>query len=303
MKPTLMVLAAGMGSRYGGLKQIDPVGPSGEAVLDYSVYDALRAGFGRVVFVIRKDIEEAFRDAIGKRYEGKVDVDYAFQELDALPEGYSLPEGRTKPWGTSHAILAGASVINEPFAAINADDFYGEGAFKVLADCLNDVKMDATPAQFAMVGYKLKNTLSEHGSVARGIVQSNANDQMVEIEEMLKISKTAEGAENTYDDGSVKAVDVESLVSMNFWGFTPQIFDYLNERFIEFLDERGTEMKSEYLIPTTVGEMVADDTCTLDVLQSNDSWFGVTYKEDKPLVVAKIRELVDAGRYPEQLWG
>ena len=267
MKPTLVVLAAGMGSRYGGLKQVDPVGPSGEAILDYSVFDAHRAGFGKVVFIIRKDIEEVFRRQIGAKYEGLLPVDYAFQDIHDLPAPYAVPEGRTKPWGTAHAIRAARHAVHEPFAAINADDFYGRDAFARLADFLGRADaQERVPPRFAMVGYKLDLTLSDHGSVARGICQV-----------------TPEG--------------------MNLWGFTPALFGALEERFPAWLARRGAEEKSEWYIPFVVDEMIHEGAASVEVLPTESAWFGVTYREDKPFVTNAIRALVDAGEYPVSLFG
>jgi UTP-glucose-1-phosphate uridylyltransferase len=296
-KPTLLVLAAGMGSRYGGLKQIDPVGPSGETIIDYSIYDAMRAGFGKLVFVIRKDIEKDFREIVGKHFEKRIAVEYAFQELDKLPAGFSLPAGRTKPWGTTHAILMAENVINENFAAINADDFYGQNAYKVLAQHLTS----GTP-DYAMVGFILKNTLSDFGSVARGVSRTDANNYLTNIVEMLTITRDGSGAKNTGADGTITQLSGEEAVSMNFWGFTPALFPQLKTAFEAFLKKSGGEQKSECYIPATVGELVTGGQAKCKVLRSPDSWFGVTYREDRPTVVESIRKLVAAGNYPEKLW-
>ena len=297
-KPTLLVLAAGMGSRYGGLKQIDPVGPAGETIIDYSIYDALRAGFGKLVFVIRKDIEQQFREIVGARFEKHAPVEYVFQELDKLPAGYSLPAGRTKPWGTTHAILMAAGVINEPFAAINADDFYGQEAYKVLAQHLT-----SGTADYAMVGFILKNTLSAHGSVARGVSRVDANNYLTHIVEMMKIEPDGAGAKNTEADGKLTQLTGDEAVSMNFWGFTPALFPQLRVEFEKFLKRAGGEQKSECYIPATVGDLVTSGRAKCKVLRSSDSWFGVTYREDRPQVVESIRQLVAQGKYPEKLWG
>ena len=279
-KPTLLVLAAGMGSRYGGLKQIDPVGPNGETIIDYSVYDALRAGFGKLVFVIRKDIESTFRE-----------------ELNKLPAGCAVPEGRTKPWGTTHAILMAQDAIKEPFAAINADDFYGQQAYKVLAQHLTSGAPD-----YAMVGFILKNTLSDHGSVARGVSRVDANNYLTHIVEMTKIERDGGGAKNTGADGRVTKLNGDEAVSMNFWGFTPALFPQLNVAFENFMKKSGGEQKSECLIPATVGDLVTSGKAKCKVLRSADSWFGVTYREDRPVVVENIRQLIAKGDYPEKLW-
>jgi hypothetical protein len=296
-KPTLLVLAAGMGSRYGGLKQIDPVGPAGETIIDYSIFDALRAGFGKLVFVIRHDIEQQFREIVGSRFEKRVAVEYVFQELDKLPPGFSVPAGRTKPWGTTHAILMAESVIHEPFAAINADDFYGRSAYSVLANHLNS----GTP-DYAMVGFILKNTLSDNGTVARGVSRTDANHYLTSIVEMMKIERDGAGAKNTDADGKVTHLTGDEAVSMNFWGFTPALFPQLRTEFDKFLKRAGQEQKSECYIPSTVGDLVTSGQARVKVLRSPDSWFGVTYREDRPQVVESIRKLVAKGEYPEKLW-
>lgn len=296
-KPTLLVLAAGMGSRYGGLKQIDPVGPSGETIIDYSIFDALRAGFGKLVFVIRKDIEQQFREIVGSRFENRIAVEYVYQELDKLPAGYSLPAGRTKPWGTTHAILMAENVINEPFAAINADDFYGRNAYQVLADHLNS----GTP-DYAMVGFILKNTLSDFGTVARGVSRVDANNYLTHIVELMKIERDGTGAKDTGPDGSITKLTGDEAVSMNFWGFTPALFPQIKSEFENFLKKSGGELKSECYIPATVGDLVTAGQAKCKVLRSPDSWFGVTYREDRPSVVENIRKLIAKGDYPGKLW-
>jgi UTP-glucose-1-phosphate uridylyltransferase len=295
--PTLLVLAAGMGSRFGGLKQIEPVGPSGETIIDYSIYDALRAGFGKLVFVIRKDIEQAFKETVGARFEKVAPVEYVMQELDKLPAGYSVPAGRTKPWGTTHAILMGADIIHEPFAVINADDFYGSEGYRVLAGHLTSGSPD-----YAMVGFVLRNTLSEFGSVARGVCQVDANGNLSDVVEMLSIEHDGAHAKNTAKDGTVTPLDGTEPVSMNMWAFTPAIFPQLREKFDEFMKTSGAEMKAECLIPNTVNQLVKAEKAHVKMLHTNDSWFGVTYREDHPNVVASIRALVSAGKYPERLW-
>ncbi|TAL06635.1 MAG: nucleotidyltransferase [Verrucomicrobia bacterium] len=296
-KPTLLVLAAGMGSRYGGLKQIDPVGPAGETIIDYSIFDALRAGFGKIVFVIRKDIEAQFREIVGARFEKRAPVEYVFQELDKLPPGFSVPAGRTKPWGTTHAILMADGVIKEPFAAINADDFYGQQAYKILAQHLNS----GTP-DYAMVGFILRNTLSQFGSVARGVSRVDGNAYLTNIVEMMKIEPDGNGAKNTEADGKITKLTGDEAVSMNFWGFTPTLFPQLRARFTEFLTKSGQEQKSECYIPATVGELVTGGQAKVKVLRTNDSWFGVTYREDRPRVVESIQALIKRGEYPAKLW-
>ena len=303
MKPTLVILAAGMGSRYGGLKQVDPVGPNGETIMDYSVYDALRAGFGRVVFVIRHDFEKIFKEKVGSKYTHAVEVDYAFQDKADLPDGFTLPEGREKPWGTAHAIRSAREVVKTPFAAINADDFYGQDAFVKLAEFLSKAgDQQDGKLHFAMVGYKLDQTLSENGSVARGICQVTDEGKLASVVEMTKIVRTAEGAENRENvDAPVKLTGKER-VSMNLWGFTPDLFGVLESRFPEWLKSHIDLPKSEWYIPFVVDELIHEGKADVTVLPTESSWFGVTYREDKPRVVADIRKLVDAGKYPEKLW-
>ncbi len=293
---TLLVLAAGMGSRYGGLKQIDPVGANGETIIDYSIYDALRAGFQRVVFVIRRDIERQFREMIGSRFENKIRVEYVFQELDKLPAGFAVPANRTKPWGTGQAILTAADAIPGPFAAINADDFYGANSFHVLAEHFRSGTVD-----FAMVGFVLRNTLSEFGSVARGVC-STAHDGFLEsVTEITKIERDGTGAVTRAPDGKVLRLTGDEMVSMNMWGFTPLLFGELRERFAGFLRSHGTEEKSEFYIPSAVNEIVQARRARVKVLRTPDSWFGVTYREDRSFVVEGIRKLIARGDYPARL--
>jgi len=295
--PTLLVMAAGMGSRYGGLKQIDPVGPSGETIIDYSIFDALRAGFGKLVFVIRKDIEGAFKETVGARFEKHAPVEYVFQELDNLPAGFSVPEGRTKPWGTTHAVLMAADVIREPFAVINADDFYGAESYRVLAQHLLTGSID-----YAMVGFILRNTLSDFGSVARGVCRVDSNGYLETVEELTNIERDGEHAKNTDSSGKVTQLTGDEAVSMNMWGFTPAVFGHLREVFHRFLERSGKELKTESYVPSAVNELVAAGKARVKVLRSSDSWFGVTYREDRPRVVASIGQLIAAGRYSPQLW-
>lgn len=286
-----------MGSRYGGLKQIDPVGPSGETILEYSVFDALRAGFGKIVFLIRKDIETEFREMVGKKFEDKANVAYAFQELSMLPDGFSVPPGRTKPWGTTHAVLCAEAQLDGSFAAINADDFYGEGAYQALSQHLS-----AGGTDFAMVGFVLRNTLSDFGTVARGVCRMNADSYLEEIVERTGVAKDGAGAKFTDEAGVERKLTGEELVSMNFFGFHPGLFPQIREIFVRFLKDHGNEEKSETYIPNSVGELVRNGQARVKVLRSADPWFGVTYKEDRPTVVENIRQLVAAGRYPEKLW-
>jgi UTP-glucose-1-phosphate uridylyltransferase len=295
--PTLLVLAAGMGSRYGGLKQIEPVGPSGETIIDYSIFDAMRAGFGKLVFVIRKDIEGPFKEVIGSRFENRIQVEYVFQELDKIPEPFKVPEGRTKPWGTTQAILMTADAIQEPFAVINADDFYGAESYRVLAEQLKSGSKD-----YAMVGFVLRNTLSEFGTVARGVCSVSKEGYLESIAELTAIGPEGDHAKNTDGDGKVTILKGDEPVSMNFWGFTPEIFGQLKEHFRKFLEENGTDLKKECYIPSTVNEIMVAGQGRVKVLRSNDSWFGVTYREDHGHVVESIQRLVNTGVYPEKLW-
>lgn len=299
MKPTLLILAAGMGSRYGGLKQIDPMGPSGETILDYSVFDAARAGFGKVVFVIRPDFEHDFRERVMSRFAGRIATDCVFQTLDMLPAGFVVPEGRTKPWGTTHAVLCSRGAVHEPFAMINADDFYGRDSFAVLARRLAAVPVESSA--YCMVGFTLAKTLSEHGSVARGVCRTDDRGFLTDIRELLEVRRTATGAEDT-GTGSVVTLTGSEPVSMNMWGFTPHVFPQLEEAFRAFLAAQGRELKSECYIPMTVGDLVKTGRATCEVLRTMSSWFGATYADDKPLVQRSIRALVDAGEYPVSLW-
>jgi dTDP-glucose pyrophosphorylase len=303
MKPTLLILAAGLGSRYGGLKQIDPMGPSGETVLDYSVFDALRAGFGKVVFVIRRDFEQLFREQVGAKFEAQIPVEYAFQDLHDLPAGFTVPEGRTKPWGTAHAMLAAQELIHEPCVMINADDFYGRDAFAVISQHLQTAAAELNgKQQFCMVGFRLSNTLSEHGSVARGVCSVNSGGMLSSVVEMTKIFKTDVGAENREEGRAVVQLTGEEPVSMNFWGFTPAIFTALREAFVEFLKTAGHELKSECYVPFVVDDLIQNGKADVKVLSTTSKWFGVTYPEDKNTVVASIASLVEQGDYPSPLW-
>ena len=299
MKPTLFVLAAGMGSRYGGLKQIDGLGPNGETIMDYSVYDALRAGFGKVVFVIRKDFEEAFREVVISKYADKVPCEVCFQSVDKVPEGCTYNLERTKPWGTNHAVLMAKDLIREPFAVINADDFYGRESFQVLADYLKSV--EGTKGKYCMVGYRVANTLSENGSVSRGVCATDENGYLTDVVERTKIEKVGDKIIYT-EDGVDTEISPNSPVSMNMWGFTPEYFEYVEKAFVEFLQARGQELKSEFYIPTLVNDMIRSGEATCKVLDTTSKWFGVTYAEDRPQVVMKINNLVKEGVYPEKLF-
>jgi dTDP-glucose pyrophosphorylase len=299
MKPTLLILAAGMGSRFGGLKQVEPIGPSGEAIIDYSIFDAIRAGFGKVVFVIRESFADAFKEKFDDLLKGKIEVEYVYQELHMLPEGFTLPEGREKPWGTAHAILVAKDVIKEPFCALNADDFYGKNAYQVMADFLTSSE---NPSEYSMVGYKLKNTLSEFGSVSRGICDVNDKQDLHKIVETIKILKKEDKVISIEEDGSETILTGNESVSMNIWGFTPSVFDTIEKKFSTFLETEMDKPKSEMYIPSVVFEMIDEKLATVKVLEADSPWFGVTYKEDKPYVVEKINSLIEKGEYPENLW-
>ena len=304
VKPTLLVLAAGMGSRYGSLKQMDGVGPNNEAIIDYSIYDAIRAGFGKVVFVIRHSFADAFTAIFNKeRFGGKIEVEVVYQELDYLPEGFSVPEGREKPWGTNHALLMAAKAIKEPFAVINADDFYGADAYKVIGEYLS--KLGEESNHYCMVGYAVNKTLSENGTVSRGVCSINEEGFLTSIVERTKIERNAEGIIVFHDLGEDEALEEETPVSMNLFGFTPDYFAYSEEYFKEFLSspEVQANLKAEFFIPLMVNKLVGEGTSKLKVLSTTANWFGVTYQADKPQLVAKIEELIEAGVYPRNLWG
>jgi hypothetical protein len=300
--PTLMVLAAGMGSRYGGLKQIDPMGPNGETVLDYSVFDALRGGFGRVIFVIRRDFEDEFKRVIGARFADRIQVDYAFQALEDLPAGFSVPPGREKPWGTTHAVRAAREVVDGPFGMINADDFYGQDSYEKLAAFLRAPHDETDHARFCMIGFRLRNTLSAFGSVARGVCTQTPEGYLASINEMTKIVRIGNAAENREDAASPVALSGDELVSMNMWGFTPALLPLLEENFTNFLNAKGGELKSECFIPVTVDDLIKAGRADVRVLPTTSTWFGVTYREDKPQVTASIQRLIAEGLYPENLW-
>jgi hypothetical protein len=301
MKPTLLVLAAGMGSRYGGVKQIDPVGPAGEAIIDYSIYDAIRAGYGRIVFVVRKEIEADVRDFFAGKFDDRIDVAYVHQDLSDLPAGFSVPEGRTKPWGTCHAVLAARDVIDAPFAVINGDDFYGRQALATMARYLTDLPVDGT--DYAMVGYRLARTLSQNGTVSRGIVTHDSGGWLESIEEHTKLKGTDDVVVSLTDDGETRATfDGSEATSMNLFGFTPAAMAQFGDEFATFLAAHGGEPKSEFYIPYAMNRLKEAERARMKVLRSDSEWFGVTYREDRPEVVARIRALVDAGIYPDSLW-
>lgn len=303
-KPVLVVLAAGMGSRYGGLKQIDPVGSQGEAILDYSIYDAHQAGFDTVVIIIKEAIRRDFMETVGKRLEkAPVEIRYAYQELDHLPAGYTVPEGRTKPWGTSHAVLCAAEAIDgAPFAVINADDYYGKSAFKVIYDQL---AVTEEPYSYCMVGYELSKTVTDHGSVARGICVTTEQGYLAEVTERTRIEKYDGGIHFTEDGENWVDVAPETTVSMNMWGFMPSFLEEINARFSAYLDSAlpGNPLKCEYFLPLPVAQLIHEEKATVKVLSSPDRWFGVTYAADKPVVVAALRAMTGEGKYPDGLWG
>jgi len=295
-KPTLLILAAGMGSRYGGLKQLDEVGPAGEAIIDYSIYDAIEAGFGKVVFLIRKDLEDAFYERFDPILKDRIPYEFAYQELDMLPGGYDVPEGRQKPWGTAHAVWCARNKINEPFAVINADDFYGKDAFKVLANALMQVS-----SSHYMVAYFLKNTLSPHGSVSRGVCRTDDNELLQDVTEYTRIFLNGEKIISKQNQNQQK-LDPDLPVSMNFWGFQLSYFEWLDKLLVDFLDKSGRELNSEYFIPTVVNAIVKSGKEQVKVLKSSSRWFGITYREDKEAVKNNIHRLIGEGAYPKSLW-
>lgn len=298
---TLVIMAAGMGSRYGGIKQLEPVGPSGEIIMDYSIYDAIEAGFDKVVFITRRDLEKDFKEVIGNRIEKIVKVEYVFQELDNLPDGFTKPEGRTKPWGTGQAVLCCKDVVKEPFAVINADDYYGKEAFKIVYEFLNSDCYGTN--QYCMAGYQVGNTLSENGSVTRGICQVNEGGILVDIIETSGIEPAGDHAVAKNSANEEITIALDRVVSMNMWGFKPSLFEALDKGFIAFLSELGdNELKKEYLLPTLVGDLIKEKQAEVFVLESLDRWFGVTYKEDKEFVVKSFKALIDRGVYPARLF-
>ena len=301
MKPTLFVLAAGMGSRYGGLKQLDGLGPNGETIMDYSIFDAIRGGFGKIVFVIRKDFEQDFRDKVLSKYEGHIPTELTFQAIDDLPEGFTCPEDRTKPWGTNHAVLMGKSVINEPFAVINADDFYGRDAFAVMGKWLSELP-EGSEGKYSMVGFRVCNTLSENGTVARGVCAKDEAEMLTAVVERTEIMRVDGVISYKDENGEWQPVGEETPVSMNFWGFTPDYFNYSEAQFVDFLKENIDKPKAEFFIPLVVDNLINSGKATCEVLDTTAKWFGVTYAADRPGTVEKIQSLVDAGEYPNKLF-
>lgn len=304
MNKTLVILAAGMGSRYGGLKQIDPVGPDNSIIIDYSIYDAVKNGFNKVVFIIKKENEEIFRQVIGDKVSKYVQVEYVFQSLDKLPEGFECPADRVKPWGTAHAILCCKDFVNEPFVVINSDDFYGRGAYNALGDWIEKTDFSGDKYKFAMAGYYLKNTLTDNGTVSRGVCDVDENGQLVDVIERTKIMRVNGKISFTEDEQSWTELPEDVLCSMNCWCFPAEFIDEIEKYFVEFLKNEvpTNPLKSEFFLPFLVRDLLSDEKCTVDVLETKDKWFGVTYKEDKPDVVKSVQALVDAGVYPEKLW-
>lgn len=298
MKPTLVILAAGMGSRYGGLKQLDEVGPNGEAIIDYSLYDAIRTGFGKVVFVIRTDFAEEFKARFEPKLGQRIEVQYVYQSLDKIPDGSVVNPEREKPWGTAHATLMAEGAVNEPMAVINADDFYGRRAYQVMADFLNT---STDENEYSMVGYNVANTLSEFGTVSRGVCNTDQDDNLTTVIERTKIKRDPDGIFFYEDDQRFK-LEENTPVSMNFWGLKPNVFKYLNSGFKEFLIQKGNELKSEYFIPLLINDNIVNGTIHTKVIKCDSPWFGVTYREDKPFVQQRIKELIEQGEYPTNLW-
>lgn len=300
MKPTLFVLAAGMGSRYGGLKQLDGLGPNGETIMDYSIYDAVNAGFGKLVFVIRKSFEDDFRKKIVAKYEKKIPVELVFQELNSLPKGFTPHPDRVKPWGTNHAVMMGKGVIHEPFAVINADDFYGRESFRVLSDYLSS--LEKSENKYCMVGYRVGNTLSESGTVARGICETDEERNLTGVVERTQVMRVDGKVSYKDENNRWIAIDDNAPVSMNMWGFTPDYFKYSEDYFALFLKENAENLKAEYFIPLLVNYLIVNGMAAVKVLDTPSGWFGITYSEDRPEVVAKLKHLVEEGTYPSPLW-
>ncbi len=301
MKPTLLVLAAGMGSRYGGLKQIDSFGPFGETILEYSVFDAIRAGFGKICFVIRRDIEDEFKQKVSSKFEKIIPIEYTYQSLEELPSNFTLNENREKPWGTGHAVWTARNAIKEPFGMINADDFYGKSAFVVLADFLNNM-CDSDPLTYTLIGYHLKNTLSDYGMVSRGVCEVDENSFLTSIIELTKIAKTSDGPRFKIDEFRSKPLNEDTVTSMNLFGFSPKVFEFLDNQLHKFLESNINNPKIEFYIPEAIGAQISDGVARVKVISTDEKWFGVTYTEDKENFKNKILECIESGDYPEKLW-
>ena len=298
MKPTLLILAAGMGSRYGGIKQMDSFGPSGETIIDYSIYDAIQSGYGKIVFIIREDFSEAFKNTFEPKLKGRIETEYVFQEMDSFTNGFEIPIDRTKPWGTAHAVLCAKDAINEPFAVINADDFYGRDAFEKSAKFLNE---QVNPQTYCIIGYQLSKTLSENGTVSRGVCEVDSNGNLISIVERIKVYR--EQNRIVYEENDIKKeLSADTPVSMNFWGFDPSIFNFTQELFLKFLRENGKNIKSEFFIPIIGDAFIGDQNHKIKVINTSAQWFGVTYREDAPEVQKSIQSLIDGGAYPKKLW-
>ncbi len=298
----LVVMAAGMGSRYGGLKQIDPIGPGGENILDYSVFDAIRGGFTKVIFVLRHEIEDLFRDKVGRKIEKQIETAYVFQELDNLPPGFTVPDGRTKPWGTAHAVLCAREEVSAPFAAINADDYYGQGAFALLNDHLRSAALTKSSGNYCLIGFPIGNTLSEHGFVSRGVCQVTSEGNLADIVEHTRIERTPEGIKSSGDEDYVHILPIEAIVSMNLWGFTPDFMGHLATGFTQFLQQSGNDLRSECYLPFQVNRLIKTEQATVKVLPTDEQWFGVTYQEDKAVAKNTIEQRINDGQYPSRLW-
>jgi hypothetical protein len=301
MNPSLLIMAAGIGSRYGGVKQLDGFGPSGEKIIDYTIYDAILAGFGKIVFVIRRDIEKDFNEAVSDRWRGRIPMEFAYQDLSSVPDGFNVPAERIKPWGTGHAVLTGEACIREPFAVANADDFYGRPSLKKTFDFLSE-NGGGTDSEYCLVGYKLKNTLSEHGSVSRGICTADARGYLTGLLETMNLFKNGSGIFRRDENGEIHPMDGDTLVSMNLWGFTPSFFRHLESDFAEFLKNRGRDPKAEFYLTVTLDRLIRTGEVKVRMLPTDRQWFGVTYREDRPTVERNIRELVSSGEYPANVW-